>query len=288
MAQVTNGSRADLHNHTTASDGLLKPAQLVEYAARKGLGALAITDHDTTDGIDEGLAAGKIQKIVVVPGIEINTQLGSDEIHILGYYIDWKSSLLQNLLSEMKEIRKSRAEIMVQKLVALYGFDISNEEVQHQAKDGTVARPHIARVLISKGIVQDVNEAFEKYIGNHCPAYVERYHLTPKEGIQLIHRIGGVAVLAHPGLMHNHGLINDLIKCGIEGIEVYHSRHTLQQTKNFEDIAKQNELLITGGSDCHGELFDGMPIIGDVTVGMEEVKALRNMAARKAMNNCKS
>lgn len=287
MDLTVEGSRADLHNHTIASDGLLKPAQLVEYAAQKNLAAIAITDHDTTDGIDEGLTAGQIHKIEVIPGIEINTQLGSDEIHILGYYIDWKSSHFQDVLAKAKEIRKSRARIMVQKLVSLYGFDVTYEEVQHQAKDGAVARPHIARVLISKGLVRDVNDAFERYIGNHCPAYVGRYRITPKEGIRLINSIGGVAVLAHPGLLQNHDLIEGIIISGIEGIEVYHSKHTHEQTRRYVNIARQNKLLITGGSDCHGELFNGIPIVGDVTVGMEEVKALRNLAASKTMNNCK-
>ncbi|HHY82070.1 MAG TPA: PHP domain-containing protein [Clostridiales bacterium] len=281
MNTVIGQGKADLHNHTTASDGLLSPAQLVRFAAIKGLKAIAITDHDTTEGIDEGLRAGQFYKIKVIPGIELNTQLDSVEIHLLGYFINWNSEYLQKILFKMRDIRKNRAKKMVEKLVNLYGFDISYEEVLKEAKEGAVARPHIARVLISKGIVKDMSEAFEKYIGTDCPAYVGRYHLTPKEGIELIEICGGVPVLAHPGLITVPGIAEMMLDQGIKGIEAYHSKHTQEQAEYYSELAKKSGLLITGGTDCHGELFDGMPIIGDVSVGMDAVEELKHLSRQK-------
>jgi predicted metal-dependent phosphoesterase TrpH len=280
MKYTKKGSRADLHNHTTASDGLLTPTQLIEYAVIKGLAAVAITDHDTIDGIDEALTAGHIRKIEVIPGIEFNTQLDSKEIHILGYYIDWKSSKLLKILAEMKNSRENRARKMVQKLAELYNFDINYGEILRQTKDGVIGRLHIARVLVSKGMAKDINDAFLKYLDVGCPAYVNRYHLTPEEGIHLIKSIGGVAVLAHPGLLPDSYLLNDILMTGIDGIEVFHSKHTQEQTHYFANIAELNNLLITGGSDCHGDLIDGIPIIGDVSVSMEEVEHLKSKAKK--------
>jgi predicted metal-dependent phosphoesterase TrpH len=271
--------RADLHNHTIASDGLLTPAKLIEYASIKGLQAAAITDHDSTDGIEEGLRAGKNHHIYVVPGIELNTQIGRYEIHILGYFIDPSCPELQKVLAKAKEVRRTRAEKMVGKLADLYGFDIHYEEVLEQAKDGGVGRSHIGRVLMSKGYVKDVAEAFEKYLGTECPAYVGRYKISPKEGIELIEKAGGVPVLAHPGLLPDPDLIDSLLEIGIKGIEAYHSKHTQDESVHYSNIARQHGLLITGGSDCHGELYGGMPIIGDVSVGTEVIKSLLDLSS---------
>jgi predicted metal-dependent phosphoesterase TrpH len=281
-------SRADLHNHTTASDGLLTPVQLVEYASQMNLSAIAITDHDTVDGIDEAITVGDIKKIEVIPGIEINTQVDSNEIHILGYFINWKSSLLQEKLTEMKSARKTRTRKMIHKLTRLYGFDITYEELINQAEDSSIGRLHIARALLSKGLVADISEAFHKYLGVDCPAYVDRYHLSPEEGIWLIRRVGGAAVLAHPGLLADENLLYYILNIGIDGIEAFHSKHTQEQERYYASIAKQNGLLITGGSDCHGEIVNGMPSIGDVTIGMVEVESLRRKAMANKMNNCKS
>jgi len=141
---------------------------------------------------------------------------------------------------------------------------------------------------VSKGYVNDIHEAFCKYLGTDCPAYVKRYHLTPAEGIQLIKNAGGAAILAHPGLLSNPELLNIMLKTGIDGIEVYHSKHTKEQSHYYAKVAMENNLLITGGSDCHGELINGMPIVGDVTISMEELSSLKNKAAYNKMNNCKS
>lgn len=279
MNPVQKNGRADLHTHTNASDGLLDPARLIEYASRKGMQAVAVTDHDTTDGIDEAIAAGIIYNVEVIPGIELNSQMGNHEIHILGYFINRYSSGLQNELSKIRESRKNRTVRMVENLVEIYGFPISYEEVYNQAQSESIGRPHIARVMVSKGLVIDEKEAFVKYIGTDCPAYVSRYRLTPTEAIKLIRNAGGVSVLAHPGLLAVPELMGQVIKLGINGIEAFHSKHTREQAQYYVNIAKSHSLIITGGSDCHGVLYDGLPIIGDVSVGMEIVDKLRNLAS---------
>ena len=278
MNSMKAGGRVDLHNHTTASDGLLSPRKLVEYGAIKGLQGLAVTDHDTTDGLEGGIQAGKDYQVEVVPGIELNTQMNEVEIHILGYFIDWASRDFQLTLTAMRDIRENRAKKMVQRLIELYGFPITYEEVQDQAKEGAFGRPHIARVLISKGIVKNVNEAFKRYIGVDCPAYVPRYRLSPKEGIELIQSVGGVSVLAHPGLLTDPNIMDQLLCLEFAGIEVYHSKHTQEQELYYSDLADRHGLIQTGGSDCHGEIFDGMPTIGDVSVSMDVLYSLREKA----------
>lgn len=266
--------KADLHTHTNASDGLLSPAKLVEYASIKGLQAVAITDHDTTDGIDEAIEAGKMYKVDVIPGIELNSQIDNHEIHILGYFINKKSNDLQNVLLKMRDSRKSRTEKMVEKLVELYGFPISFEDIRNQVQGESIGRPHIARVLVSKGVVSDEKEAFEKYIGTDCPAYVGRYRITPKEAIKLIKNAGGVSVLAHPGLLPEPELMDKMLDIGIQGIEAYHSKHTSEQSRYYAEVAHSHGLVITGGSDCHGDLHNGLPIVGDVFVGVEIIDQL--------------
>ena len=270
--------RTDLHNHTTASDGLLTPTQLVEFAAQRGLKAIAITDHDTTDGIEEGQKAGHTFHVTVVPGIELNTQMDRKEIHILGYFIDRTSPVLQRRLTELKEDRKIRAGKMVNRLISLYGFDITCEDVLRQAGKGGVGRPHIGRALMEKGIVRDVSEAFKKYLGTDCPAYVDRTPLSPAEGIELIEKAGGVPVLAHPGLLPDQGLLEPLCKMGIKGIEAYHTKHTQEDSLRYSRFAQAHGLLITGGSDCHGELHNGIPSVGDVTVDTGVVEALKSLS----------
>ena len=280
IANIPKG-KADLHNHTVASDGLLTPTKLIEYAAQKGLQAAAITDHDSTDGIAEGLKAGEKYNVYVVPGIELNTQLNNHEVHILGYFIDIHFPEMQEILTKIREVRKSRGEKMVSNLTTMYGFDINYKEVLAQAKEGGVGRSHIGRVLVEKGYVREVGEAFEKYLGTDCPAYVSRYKLTTEEGIDLIIRAGGVPVLAHPGLLKDQSLINAILDMGIRGIEAFHSKHTQDQSIYYKSLALHHGLIITGGSDCHGELYDGMPIVGDVTVDTHVIKELFNMSEYK-------
>ncbi len=267
---------ADLHNHTTASDGLYTPTQLVYHAKCNGLDAIGVTDHDTTNGLDEAKIAGERFGIEIIPGIELNTQMNGIEIHILGYFIDYKVPWFQDLLRTIRDARNNRAQKMVYNLVNMYGMDLDFDEIKSRAGGReNIGRPHIARAMIDKGIVKDIAEAFEKYIGEGCKAYVERYKITVTEGIELIKRVGGVPVLAHPGIIRDERIVNEIIPCGIVGIEAYHSKHTFQQRDSYVKLAKAEDLIVTGGSDCHG---DGNPMVGDVRISYENVCQLREIA----------
>ncbi len=266
---------ADLHTHTTASDGLLTPSALVALASKIGLGAIGITDHDSTDGIKEACIASKRWDIEVIPGIELNTQFHRKEIHILGYYINTELAWFQEILLTIRQSRQFRAKKIVENLRRLYNMDISFNEAEKESGKKVVSRPHIARVLVQKGIVQNTAEAFEKYLGNHCPAYESKYRLTPEEGIKLIKKAGGVPVLAHPGLLIDDSLIEMAINQGVEGIEAYHSKHTDKQCKCYASLARYNELIITGGSDYHGEQGEGAPKLGDIKIPYELVQDLK-------------
>ena len=269
--------RADLHIHTNASDGLLSPAMMIEFASLKGLQAVAVTNHDTTDGIDEAVAAGTAYHLEVIPGIELNAQMDNNEVHILGYFIDRNSYKLQQVLSKMRNARRNRTQKMLEKLIEIYGFSITYDEILNQVQGETIGRPHIARVLVSKGLVRNEKEAFDKYIGTDCPAYVGRYRITPEEAVSLIRDAGGVSVLAHPGLLTAEDSLDKVLKLGIQGIEAYHSKHTQEQSDYYTYMADSHGLVITGGSDCHGDLYNGIPIIGDVSVNTDVINLLREL-----------
>lgn len=267
----------DLHIHTTASDGLLTPKKVIYWAHKKNLKAVAITDHDTTNGIQEALIAGRRYNITVVPGIEINTNLNALEIHILGYYINYKDKEFQNCLSEIRNARYHRAEKIINRLKQL-GIMITMDEVVNTADTATIGRPHIARVLEKHHYVKNKKEAFEKYIGEGKPAFVERYKITPIEAIKTILDNGGIPVLAHPGLINTNStttLIKELVKAGLQGIEVIYTKHSKDTQKYFYNIAKQYHLLITGGSDCHGDLHGGQPILGSLDIDKKYLDLLK-------------
>ena len=271
--------RADLHLHSNKSDGILSPEEVVKEAVKLGLAAIALTDHDTIEGIPEALGAGQEYGVRVVPGIELNTGADNGELHILGYYIDHTDKRFVSALKELKEARLRRIGDIVNKLLGL-GIEITLEEVLSKAgRADSMGRPHIARALLDRGHVTSVKEAFEKYIGHGCPAYVERYKLLPREAITLIMECGGVPVLAHPGILSSGSYIDLCVREGIKGIEVYHSRHTQGQAAMFEDIARRHGLIVTGGSDCHGELkFDGKMLMGRYTVDIRAVDKLEQAA----------
>lgn len=265
----------DLHVHTTASDGLLNPKEVIQWASKKHLEAIAITDHDTIDGIEEAIYYGKKNGIKVIPGIEINTDYKGLEIHILGYLIDYKEKWFQDLLKELRLARYNRAKKMVQKLQDL-GLSITMKEVEANANAASIGRPHIARVLINNGWVKTMKEAFDEYIGKEGPAFVERYKITPCEAIKYISDCGGIPVLAHPGLIKDNSIIKELVNCGLQGLEVYHSKHDQNMVHLYNSIAKQYHLIITGGSDFHGSLHEGQPILGSLNIDKSIIEDLQN------------
>ena len=266
--------RADLHIHTTASDGLFTPQEVLKWANIRRLSAISITDHDTVEAIEETISAAGKYNIEVIPGVELSSDFNGEEIHILGYMIDYKSKHLLEELNKMKDSRFGRGEKMIQSLNNL-GVGITFKQVEALAGNGLIGRPHIARAMISNGYVDNMKMAFEKYIGKGKPAYVERYKLSSENAIKLIKDVGGISVLAHPGLMENKGLIGKLVEMGIRGIEVYHSKHDDETVRNCLIIAKHRNLLITGGSDCHGNMYNNEPILGSVTVDYKFVEQLK-------------
>lgn len=249
---------ADLHLHTKASDGINSPSEVVALAKEKGFSAIAITDHDTTAGLKEAIQAGNKYDLEVIPGIELSTLQGERDIHILGYYPDPANQALQEMLDKMIDVRKNRALYMVKKLNQL-GYAVELSRVKEIAGTEFIGRPHMARALLEKGYIKDLSEAFsEKLIGRGGKAYVERFKLTPEEAIAVLIKAGAVPVLAHPGfLSQGPALVEEeitpLIKNGLAGIEVYYSKHSAEQEEYYKGIAEQHNLLITGGSDCHGQ-----------------------------------
>ncbi|MDQ7096075.1 PHP domain-containing protein [Desulfosporosinus sp. PR] len=242
----------DLHCHTTASDGTLSPTELVCSAAALGLKGIGITDHDTIQGWQEAEEAGRTSRIVVVKGIELNTDWHSREVHILGYELDGSSAYLNSRLKSLRNAREQRMLEILERFNRL-GIRITFQEVQRYAQGESIGRPHVALVLVERGYVGSVKEAFDRYLKRGAPAYVPRYKLTSEEGIALIRESGGVAVLAHPGAHHLEEGIPAWIDAGLQGIEVSHSEHNHEDEQKYRALAQKYNLLMTGGSDFHGE-----------------------------------
>lgn len=246
--------RVDLHVHTTASDGQLSPTAVVHQALEQGLVAIAITDHDTTEGIEEALEAARGTVLEVIPGVEISTDIPQTEVHILGYYVAHRDAVLRSKLALFRDSRLNRAQRMVSKLARM-GMPLEWERVQQIAAGGAIGRPHIARALLEKGYVSSIGEAFDLYIGRNGPAYVERFKLSPAEAVQVILSARGLPVLAHP--LQVSYLVPDLVKQGLLGLEAYYTGYTTEETRFLLDLAAKYGLLVTGGSDFHGE--EGWP-----------------------------
>jgi len=274
---------ADLHVHTTASDGTWSPEEAVRSAKESGLRALAIADHDTVDGIQPGQEAGNREGIEVLAAVEINTDFRGSQFHILGYLFDGAADKMAAELQRIREARVDRASQMVDKLRDL-GIDITLDEVRDEASDGSLGRPHVARVLYKKGVVKEIQEAFDQFILPGRPAFVERYKLTPTDAVRMIRESGGVPVMAHPGLTGQDEHIRELIPAGLIGIEVYHSHHNPAVSRHYEKLALKLGLLITGGSDSHGP-DSGKPIrLGRTGVPYERVAQLKE-AGEKLCGN---
>ena len=260
----------DLHVHTNYSDGLFPPAQVIKNAVERNLQGIAITDHDSIDGIDEAvLEANKYNNFEIIPGIEFGCVFKDEEVHILGLFIDYKDSEIIYRTGVLKEERIKRGLKMI-KLVNDLGMKITIEDVMEFAPDDFIGRPHIARALMKYGYVDNIQEAFNRYLARGKPGYAERFTYSIPEVITLIKKIGGISSLAHPGLLNNTSIIDYCITEGIDGIECSHSKHSRLQTKSYKKIANKNKLLITGGSDCHGEESSGELLLGKFGVTEEE------------------
>jgi hypothetical protein len=263
--------RADLHTHSTASDGTLSPGELVAAAREKGLGAVALTDHDTLAGIGEAVEAGRELRVTVIPGLELSTEAAAEEVHVLGYFLTPQAEELQRRLAELRRQRLTRARRMLERLRAL-GLPLSWEAVAAEAGTGAVGRPHIARALVAAGYVESVEEAFARYLDRGRPAYVPRAKLTPAGAIDLVQRSGGVAVLAHPGLLSGAGLLEELLELNWQGIEVFYPEHSKEVEEKLYALARMHSLVPTGGSDFHGA---GKAQLGACSVGGEVLAELK-------------
>jgi len=263
---------ADLHLHTTASDGRGAPGEVIRAMAERGFAAVSITDHDEVSGVTEAIEAGRACGVEVVPGVELSTELDDREVHILGYHIDREAPALHRVLEACREHRRRRMDTMIAKLAEL-GVPVDAEAVRALAGEGAIGRPHLAQALIEAGHVASTNEAFGKFLARGRPAYAPKWKLAPADACGLIRRIGGVPVLAHPMLLKNDALIPPLIEAGVLGLEAYYSFCPVATTERYVRMAEAAGLLVTGGSDCHQE--PGSVLMGRVRLPYERVEALR-------------
>ncbi len=271
--------RIDLHLHTNASDGQHTPSELIDIVRKHRLDIIAVTDHDTTAGIAQAqsASAGYPQ---VIPGIELSAEDEQGDVHVLGYLIDPNNAAFQGELQRFRSERLSRGQRIVEKLSGL-NMPITWERVSEIAGDASIGRPHIARALVEAGYVGSVREAFDRFLYNGGPAYVARYRLSPEEAIQFIHGAGGAAVLAHPGLLPDYrAMVERLIPAGLDGVEVYHPENNQTVRLNLKGLAQQYDLVVTGGSDFHGEAIKANLQPGVTNPPPECVHALRERAAR--------
>jgi len=252
----TKMNAIDLHAHSDKSDGSLTPTQLVELALAKNLKALALTDHDTTLGIEEALKASEGTDLEVIPGVEFSTNYNGQEVHIVGLYINQNSEAFQDYLSDFQASRINRNKKMCLKLQE-YGINVRYDELIQEFPDCTLTRAHYARFIYKLGYTKSIPEAFERFIGNHGPCYVEREKITPNDAIKIIHKAGGVAVLAHPILYHLSDanldkLVSMLKDEGLDAIEAIYSTYSPSEERQVRALANKYDLLLSGGSDFHG------------------------------------
>ena len=279
----------DLHIHSTASDGSLTPAAILDHAQSLNLAAIAITDHDSIDGSKEALQSGIPPSLHFLSGVEISAAHppflpGSGSFHLLGYGFRLDDPVLNQTLKEIQEARKNRNPKIIRRLNEL-GFSISLEEVQQIAGNGQIGRPHIAQILVQKGVVASIGEAFQKYLGTAKPAYVDKERIACQDAIEMIRGAGGIAALAHPGLLditdnrRMEMLIKNLIDIGMGAIEVYYPQHTTEQTEQFAQLSNRFGLLMTGGTDFHGSLAP------DIQMGSGQGNLFIPLSIYDALNN---
>jgi 3',5'-nucleoside bisphosphate phosphatase len=271
--------KADLHTHTTYSDGALSPYELIRKAENVGLSVISITDHDSMGALDEAIELGKEFGVEVITGVELSTSFGDTEVHILGYFIDHHDETLLDAIKIFCEERMKRAERIVHKLNEM-DIPIKIESVLANATGDAIGRPHIANALVNGGHAESYRQAFNKYIGNGRPAYERKTGFSPAETVRLIADAGGLSFLAHPGNTISDSLLFQLIKSGLDGIEVTHPSHTPQLTDYYRSIVNEYYLLESGGSDFHGGLRDDEHVFGQVSIPVPMVDIMRRRLFR--------
>ncbi|HCI45306.1 MAG TPA: phosphatase [Candidatus Omnitrophica bacterium] len=270
---------ADLHIHTHYSDGTMSPQEVVADALHCGIQCIAITDHDTIDGISPAIAAAEGQDLEVLPGIELSSEINGKDVHMLGYLFNWQDASLLEQLKEMQNARAGRMKKMIQKLEALGIQNISFEEISGSARTTALGRPHLAAALVEKKVVGNMRAAFDKYLAEGAPAYVPKFKQTPQEAIKLIKGFGGIAVLAHPMLSSVDELIPGLVAAGLGGLEAHYPNCSVNVMQFYEGLARKHHLVVTGGSDAHGE-SKKHTFIGKVRIPYDLVEKLKEAAQK--------
>ncbi|MBF8267407.1 MAG: hypothetical protein HW388_915 [Dehalococcoidia bacterium] len=276
-------TQVDLHLHTTFSDGRLTPLQLVELVGQRGLRVVAITDHDSTEGLPQALeAARRFPHLTVIPGVELSTDIPGNEIHVLGYFLRYSDPGFQRTLQEFRNGRVERAREMVSKLAEL-GVPVEWERVLELADGGSVGRPHIAQAMVERGYIRLPQEAFVKYIGRNGLAYAERPKLTPADAVRMIRGVDGLPVLAHPREVENlESILPELEAAGLVGMEVHYGNYTPSQVEALAAIAARDGLIPCGGSDYHALGTPGEVEPGHVGPPLETVERLNALARQRA------
>jgi len=278
-------SQVDLHIHSTASDGRLAPADIIKEAAGRGLTYIALTDHDTVDGIAPAQAAAQaFPQLKVIPGVEISTDIPQGEVHVLGYFIDYTDPELKSTLDRFRNSRLRRAQGMVAKLENL-GIHIDWQRVQEIAGASSIGRPHIAQAMLEKGYISSFKQAFTEYLSRDGPAYVEREKMTPAEAVELIVKARGLAVLAHPLTAGDpEALTTELKAAGLVGIEAHYDGYSAEEINRLVGLARRHNLIATGGSDYHGLEPATETAIGGANVPIESAEQLIALAKQRNPN----
>jgi len=272
---------ADLHLHTLFSDGTFTPEELVERASKLGFAAIALTDHDTVEGCERAAAACAAANMEFISGTELTAEHADTEVHILAYFVDTKNQVLLTRIAEFQSVRQDRIREMVAALNKL-GIPLKAETVFALANCKSPGRPHVARAMVKENLIGNLDEAFERYLKKGRPAWVPKTKMSALESVELIHQAGGLAVMAHPGLNRSDEIIPDLVDAGLDGIECFHTKHSTAMAERYLEFAEKYNLLVTGGSDCHG--FSKIkPLIGTVKLPYDHVEKLKaKVAERKA------
>lgn len=280
MNRAARPPEADFHTHSTASDGTLAPAELLSASARQGLRVVALTDHDTTQGVQEAVDAGRRLGVRVVAGIEFSASVQRGELHLLGYGIDPNNRALAGRLSELRETRRQRAARIAQRLAGI-GIHLPDDLLAGMADSGSIGRPHIARELIRMGVVSSVSEGFDRYLARGRPGFVSRELIAPADAIRLVRDAGGVAVMAHPlSVPAYRELIPALVDAGLSGIECYYGGYNVGQREDLASLAMDLGVLATGGSDYHGPGVREGRELGAVQIPPDAVEALLDAIGR--------
>jgi predicted metal-dependent phosphoesterase TrpH len=279
MSEPAANRFADLHLHTFYSDGTYSPQELVAQAAMQELSVLALTDHDTVEGCVPTARACAAAGIEFIAGTELTAEQDGHEIHILGYHIDVGNQKLLREIGKFQTVRQNRIREMVQRLNEL-NVPLQAEEVFTLANCRAPGRPHVARALVRAGLVGSLDEAFERFLKKNRPAWVPKFKMSASDATELIHQSGGVAVMAHPGLNRSDEIIPVMVEGGLDGIECFHTKHSAAMAEHYLQIAERFQLLVTGGSDCHG-LSKGRPLIGSVRLPYMHVERLNAKAAER-------